>query len=259
MTGAVDPAFIALAERLADAARPVVLGYFRDGVAAETKADKSPVTVADREAEAAMRALIEAAYPDHGIFGEEMGTSNADAEYVWVLDPIDGTVGFATGKPLFGTLIALTRGGVPILGVIDAPALGQRWVGAADHSTTLNGTPVTTRACATLSEAWLYATTPDMFHGPDADAFERLSATVRRRAFGADCYAYGLLASGRVDLVVEADLKPYDYCALVPVIAGAGGTITDWSGAALSLGSDGRVCAAGDAALHKAALALLAG
>lgn len=206
-----------------------------------------------------MRALIEAAYPGHGIFGEEHGKLRADAEYVWVLDPIDGTVGFATGKPLFGTLIALTRDGAPILGVIDAPALDQRWVGAAGRATTMNGATVQTRAGAALAGAWLYATTPDMFRGPDADAFSRLSETVRRRAFGADCYAYGLLASGRVDLVVEADLKPYDYCALVPVIEGAGGTITDWSGAPLTVASGGRVCAAGDAALHKAALARLAG
>lgn len=259
MTEALDPAFAELADKLADAARPVVLKHFHDGVVAESKADQSPVTVADREAEAVMRGLIEAAFPDHGIYGEEHGVTNADAPYVWVLDPIDGTVGFATGKPLFGTLIALTRNGRPVLGVIDAPAMDQRWRGMAGAPSTLNGKEIRTRACAELQDAWLYATTPDMFAGHDAHAFERLSDLVRRRAFGADCYAYGLLASGRVDLVVEADLKPYDYCALVPVIEGAGGVITDWGGAPLTLASDGRVCAAGDGAAHTAALGCLAG
>lgn len=253
----VEQAFIQLAERLADAARPIVLDYFHSSVTTEAKADLSPVTVADKEAESAMRTLIEAAYPDHGIFGEEHGQSNIDAEYVWALDPIDGTVGFATGKPLFGTLIALCRNGTPILGIIDAPAMDQRWIGVSGQPTTMNGTPVSVRPCPELQDAWLYATTPDMFEGHDAHAFDRLSDLVRRRAFGADCYAYGLMASGRVDLIAEADLKPYDYCALAPVIQGAGGVITDWDGAALTLTSGGRVCASGDARTHKAALGCL--
>lgn len=251
-------AYLPLATRLADAARPIVMDYFRRGVTADNKADNSPVTVADREAETAMRDLIEAECPDHGIFGEEFGTVRGDAEYVWVLDPIDGTVGFATGKPLFGTLIALCHRGVPILGIIDAPGVDTRWVGVQGKPTTCNGEVVTTRPCPEISAAWLYATTPDMFSGADADAFSRLSDRVLRRAFGADCYAYGLLASGRVDLVVEADLKPYDYCALVPVIDGAGGKITDWQGRALTIASGARVCASGDAALHTSALGCLA-
>lgn len=258
MTEGIDPAFMQLADRLADVVRPIVLKHFHAGVETEAKADKSPVTVADKEAETAMRTLIEATYPDHGIFGEEFGTANADAEYVWVLDPIDGTVGFATGKPLFGTLIALTRNAKPVLGIIDAPALDQRWRGAVGEASTLNGETIRTRACPDLQDAWLYATTPDMFGGHDAHAFERLSDLVCRRAFGADCYAYGLLASGRIDLVVEADLKPYDFCALAPVIEGAGGVITDWNGAPLTLASDGRVCAAGDGRAHRAALGCLA-
>jgi inositol-phosphate phosphatase/L-galactose 1-phosphate phosphatase/histidinol-phosphatase len=258
MTAGADAALVALAERLADAARPIVMGYFESGVTAEAKADDSPVTAADRQAESAMRAILAAECPDHGILGEEHGRHNTDAEYVWVLDPIDGTVGFATGKPLFGTLIALCRNGAPILGIIDAPAVNERWIGVKGQPTTHNGAAVATRRCAELKDAWLYATTPDMFEGASAHAFQRLSDLIRRRAFGADCYAYGLLASGRVDLVVEADLQPYDYCALVPVIEGAGGVITDWSGGALTLSSDGRVCAAGDRALHPAALDCLA-
>ena len=251
--------WIALAERLADAARPIALRYFRGDLAIEAKADTTPVTVADREAEAAMRALIEDACPGHGILGEEFGAVRRDAEHLWVLDPIDGTQSFVTGKPLFGTLIALAERGRPVVGVIDAPALGERWVGAAGRATTLNGTPVRTRPCGGLDRAWLYATSPHMFRGEDVAAFESLRQRTHRTLYGADCYAYGLLASGFVDVVAEAGMQPYDYCALVPVVDGAGGVITDWRGRPLTIGSDGRVLAAGDATAHAAALSALAG
>ena len=246
--------FLELAGRLADAAAPIALKYFRSGVSVDHKADMSPVTAADREAEAAMRSLIADACPDHGIIGEEHGSQGADAEYVWVLDPIDGTQSFVTGKPLFGILIALTRNGAPILGVIDMPALGERWIGAEGRPTPFNGEDVKTRSCAALGEAWLYATSPEMFEGNDVDAFERLRGKSRRTLYGADCYAYWLLANGTVDMVCEADLKPYDFCALVPVVKGAGGIITDWRGEELSVKSDGRVLAAGDATIHALAL-----
>ncbi len=248
----------ALAERLADAARPIALTYFRGDLDIEAKADMTPVTVADREAEAAMRALIEDAFPDHGIFGEEFGTVRPDAEHLWVLDPIDGTKSFVTGKPLFGTLIALLHRGRPVVGVIDAPALGERWVGAAGRATTFNGRPVRARPCTDLARAWLYATSPHMFEPDDVAAFERLRRRAHQAVYGADCYAYGLLAAGFVDLVAEAGMQPYDYCALVPVVEGAGGVITDWRGGPLTIGSDGRVLAAGDAAVHAAALQALA-
>ncbi|MCH7486362.1 MAG: histidinol-phosphatase [Proteobacteria bacterium] len=250
--------FLALAEKLADAAAPIVMESFRRGAVAETKADMSPVTAADREAEAAMRALIEAAYPDHGILGEELGTQNSGAEFVWVLDPIDGTQSYVTGKPLFGTLIALARDGAPVLGVMDNPALGERWVGCEGRPTTFNGEEVSVRPCGELDQAWLYATSPHMFEG-DFDAFERLRKRVRRALYGAECIAYGLLANGHVDLVCEATMKPYDYAALVPVVTGAGGVISDWQGEALTLGSDGRVLAAGDGRAHAKALAVLNG
>lgn len=248
----------AAAELMAEAVRPIVLGYFRHGVAIDTKADASPVTIADREAEARMREMITQAFPDHGILGEEHGSVRLDAEYVWVLDPIDGTKSFVTGKPLFGTLIALARRGRPVVGVIDAPALGERWIGVEGRPTTFNGQPASVRACPTLDQAWLYATSPQMFEGGDAAAFERLRLRCRATNYGADCYAFGLLANGTVDLVCEASTKPYDYCALVPVIQGAGGVMTDWGGRPLEIESDGRVLAAGDAALHAAALAVLA-
>ena len=212
----------------------------------------------DRLRHAAERRLIAESFPSHGIIGEEFGEHAADAEYVWVLDPIDGTKSFISGVPLFGTLIALTYRGAPILGVIDQPIQRERWVGATGRKTTLNGKPVSTRACRSLVEATLYATSPDMFTQPNAKPFERLRGQVKLARFGADCYAYALLASGFIDLVVEANLKPYDYCALAPVIAGAGGVITDWSGKALSLHSDGRVVASGDKGLAKKARAVLA-
>ena len=250
--------FLALAEKLANTAAPIAMKSFRRGVVAETKADMSPVTVADREAEAAMRALIEAAYPDHGILGEEMGETNTGAEFVWVLDPIDGTQSFVTGKPLFGTLIALARDAVPVLGVMDAPALGERWVGCEGRVTTFNGEEVSVRPCAGIEQAWLYATSPQMFEG-DFDAFERLRKRAHRTLYGAECIAYGLLANGYVDLVCEATMKPYDYAALVPVVTGAGGIISDWNGGALTLQSDGRVLASGDERAHAQALAVLNG
>ncbi|TCS65035.1 histidinol-phosphatase [Varunaivibrio sulfuroxidans] len=250
--------YVALAERLAEVSQPIALSYFRGAFAIDTKDDASPVTVADRQCEQAMRALINETFPDHGILGEEFGNENVDAEFVWVLDPIDGTHSFVTGKPLFGTLIALTRHGVPVLGVINMPALNERWVGVSGRKTTFNGRDVTSRALTNLADAWLYATTPDMFAGPDAAAFRALSAGCRRTGYGADCYAYGLLANGTVDVVCEAMLQPYDYCALVPVIDGAGGRVTDWSGSPLTIASDGRVLAAGDARIHEIGLSVLA-
>jgi inositol-phosphate phosphatase/L-galactose 1-phosphate phosphatase/histidinol-phosphatase len=251
--------WVALAQELADAAGSVIRRYFRQPIAIDDKADQSPVTVADREAEAAMRALIARAYPEHGIFGEEHGVTQGRSGLTWVLDPIDGTRAFITGKPSFGTLIGLWDGDRPILGVIDQPVLNERWLGVAGRPTTLNGRPARCRPCGDVAKAALYATAPEMFVGPHALAFERLRRAVKLPRFGADCYAYALLASGFVDLVAEASLKPYDYAALVPVIAGAGGVTSDWRGRPLTLQGDGTVLAAGDARAHAQALALLAG
>jgi inositol-phosphate phosphatase / L-galactose 1-phosphate phosphatase / histidinol-phosphatase len=260
MTEPVAAAEIALAEALAEAARGIIRGYFRRKIAVDDKSDLTPVTAADREAEAAMRALIEQRFPAHGIIGEEHGRVREDAESVWVLDPIDGTKSFICGIPLFGTLIAMTRRGRPVLGVIDQPILGERWLGATGRATTLNGEPVRTRQCPALDRATLFSTAPElMFRGPDAAGFAGLRRAVKLTRTGADCYAYAQLASGFIDLVVEGGLKPYDYCALAPVIAGAGGVITDWQGSALDLASDGRVIACGDPALAAPARALLAG
>ena len=242
---------------MADAAGAAITPYFRTALRIDDKPDMTPVTAADRAAEEAMRNIIEHRFPEHGIVGEEFGRLRDDAEFVWVLDPIDGTKSFISGVPLFGTLIALTRAGRPILGVIDQPILRERWLGAEGRPSTLNGSPIHCRPCPEVAAATLFATTPDMFHGSDAAAFARVSAAVKLTRFGADCYAYGLLAAGFIDLVIEASLKPYDFSAVIPIVEGAGGVATDWRGDKLGLGSDGRVVVAGDGRVHTAALALL--
>ena len=251
--------FLALAAELADAAGAAIRPYFRQHIAVDDKPDLSPVTAADRAAEQAMRRLIAARFPEHGIIGEEFGREREDAEFVWVLDPIDGTKSFISGVPLFGTLIALAQAGRPILGIIDQPISRERWVGAAGHATSFNGRPVRCRPCPALSAATVFATSPDMFKGADAVAHGRVAAAAKLVRYGADCYAYGLLALGFIDLVVEASLKPYDFSAMLPIVEGAGGVASDWRGAPLTLASDGRVLVAGDRRAHQQALALLAG
>jgi inositol-phosphate phosphatase/L-galactose 1-phosphate phosphatase/histidinol-phosphatase len=251
---------LAFVHRLADAAGEVIRRHYRTPVLVEHKADDSPVTVADREAEAALRALIRAEHPEHGIEGEEFGIERADAEFVWCLDPIDGTKSFITGRPLFGTLISLTRAGRPILGLIDQCILHERWLGIEGQASTWNGEPISVRPCASLEEAVLYVTSPRMFAAAaDRAAFGRIEQRVRLPMYGGDCYAYGLLALGFADLIVEAELDTHDFMALVPVIEGAGGIVTDWQGRSLTTASDGRIVAAGDERVHAEALRLLAG
>jgi histidinol phosphatase-like enzyme (inositol monophosphatase family) len=252
-------AYLALANELADAAGAAIRPYFRTALAVDDKADLSPVTAADRAAETAMRRLIAARFPEHGIIGEEYGRARADAEYVWVLDPIDGTKSFISGVPLFGTLVALARHGVPVIGIIDQPISRERWVGATGRPTTHNGRPARVRPCAGVAAATVFATTPAMFEGADADAFARVAGAAKLVRFGADCYAYGLVALGFVDVVIEASLKTYDFGAMLPIVEGAGGIATDWQGAPLGLSSDGRVLIAGDKRTHSEALALLRG
>jgi inositol-phosphate phosphatase/L-galactose 1-phosphate phosphatase/histidinol-phosphatase len=253
------PDLLDLAERLVDASGAVLRTYFGAGLDADDKDDRSPVTRADREAEAAMRALLAEHAPGHGVIGEELGASGEGAELVWVLDPIDGTKAFVVGKPLFGTLVALLHRGVPVLGVIDQPVLGDRWLGAEGRATTRSGRPARARACSDLGRARLSTSGPQYFSAEGRAAFERVAARARFASYGGDCYQYGLLASGSIDLVVEQALKLWDFAALVPVITGAGGVITDWEGRPLHAGSDGRVLACGDPALHAQVLAVLAG
>jgi len=249
---------IDFADTLADAARTVISGYFRTPFDVIEKADESPVTVADREAEAAIRALIEEHFPDHGIYGEEFENVRLDSRYVWVLDPIDGTRAFVTGLPIFGTLIALADNGVPVLGVLDQPILKERWVGALGHGTRYNGMPVSTRDCGGLERASLYSTTPDMYETPARrSAFGSLYEAVKERRYGGDCYSTGLVASGYIDLHVECGLKPFDYMALAPIIQAAGGIATTWSGEPLTLESGDTFVGAASRPVHEAAVALL--
>lgn len=259
MTGSVSAELVALANSLADAARPIAARYFRTPVTVDDKADQSPVTIADREAETAMRTLLDNRVPQHGVFGEEHGAVRTDAEFVWVLDPIDGTKAFITGLPIFGTLIALLHRGVPVLGIIDQPISKERWVGVVGQGSTLNGRPIKVRACPGLDKAYMYSTAPQMFDGATAGRHQALAEKTKLFRWGGDCYAYGLLAAGHVDLVVENSLKLYDFAALVPVIKGAGGLITDWRGKDLDMHSDGSVIAAGDPAILTAARKILAG
>jgi inositol-phosphate phosphatase / L-galactose 1-phosphate phosphatase / histidinol-phosphatase len=250
VTAPVDAAHLVFADRLAEAAGAVSRRYFRQNLAVDDKADTSPVTIADREAEAAMRALIAEHFPDHGILGEEHGADRTDA---------DGTKSFISGVPLFGTLIALLHQGRPVLGVIDQPISRERWRGLAGQVSTFNGTPIRARSCGALAAATLFGGAPDQFRGKDEEAMARLVASVKLTRYNGDCYAYGLVASGFIDCVVEAGLKPYDFCAILPVIEGAGGMMTDWDGSPLGLASDGRVIAAGDRRLHELVRARLAG
>ncbi len=251
---------LALAQRLADVAGEAIRPLFRAGLRVETKDDASPVTAADRAAEAAMRRLIEAELPRDGIVGEEYGEKPATGGRQWVLDPIDGTTSFIVGRPIFGTLIALLEDGWPVLGIIDQPVARERWVGAVGQPTTFNGKPVRTRACAGLDDAVLATTSPAMFADRDADRFMALAAQVARRrlVWGGDCYNYGLVASGHVDIVIETDLKLHDFAALVPVVEGAGGTMCDWAGDPLSRDSKGDVIALGDPARLDDVLDILA-
>lgn len=241
---------ITLAHRLADAARAAIVPHFRSGLDHERKADATPVTLADRAAEEAMRRILTAEVPQDGVAGEELGTSEGRSGRQWVLDPIDGTTAFLAGRATFGTLIALLVEGFPVLGVIDQPVLGERWLGVTGERTTLNGWPVATRACPDLSHAALATTGPHYFTQDQGDVFMTLAQATdhRRMIMGGDCYNYAMLASGHLDIVCEAGLKLHDFAALVPVVEGAGGTMCDWNGEPLHAGSDGHVLALGDPA-----------
>ena len=241
---------LALANRLADAARAAIRPLFRTGIGSERKDDRSPVTEADRAAEQAMRDLIAAAFPNDAIHGEEFGATTGTSGRTWVLDPIDGTTGFMAGRPIFGTLIALVQEGWPVLGMIDQAILGERWIGITGKPTTFNGQPVRTRPCPSLAEAALATTGPHYFNDRQGETFMALAAKTdhKRMVMGGDCYNYAMLASGHLDVVCEANLKLHDYAALIPVVEGAGGIMCDWNGDPLHAASDGRVLALGDPA-----------
>jgi inositol-phosphate phosphatase / L-galactose 1-phosphate phosphatase / histidinol-phosphatase len=241
---------ISLIQRLAEAAGAAIHPYFRAEFGLESKGDATPVTLADRAAEAAIRTILERERPSDGIIGEEYGTVRESASRQWVIDPIDGTTSFVAGRPIFGTLIALMEDGWPVLGLIDQPILKERWVGAVGQTTTFNGASVKTRACPDLGQAILSTTSPNCFSVHEGEHFMALAAKTahRRLIWGGDCYNYGLLSSGYIDIVVEAGLKIHDFAALIPVVEGAGGMMCDWAGGPLNAESAGHVIALGDPA-----------
>lgn len=248
--------FTLFANKLADESGKIITRYFRTDFEVDIKTDASPVTAADKGAEAKLREIIERERPDDGIFGEEYGIKESKNGYDWVLDPIDGTKSFVIGRPTFGTLISLCKDGVPILGIIDQPVAKERWVGAKGMPTMFNGKPVKTRSCSDLRHAVVGSTAPAQLAGQ----WRTLDLNCAYTVWGGDCYFYGLLANGGLDAVAETMLAPYDYLALVPVVEGAGGLMCDWDGKPLTLSHHdkaGRVLAVGDPARKDDFLALL--
>ena len=253
------------AEAAADVAACVVRPFFRAKLATQEKSDASPVTIADRTAEQAMRAVLAERLPEHGILGEEFGLDRPQARHRWVLDPIDGTRAFITGRPSFGILVALLEDGVPVLGVLDQPITGERWTARSGGTTSyrpgvLQGgrSDIGTRRCPALADAELSCTSPEMLQGDDLPRWTALRRQVKRASWGGDCYAYGLLALGQIDIIAECTMQPWDWAALVPVVEGAGGRITDWQGRPLRQDGDGTVLAVGDPALLGPAVDALA-
>ena len=247
--------FVALANRLADESGKVIAKYFRSAFHIEDKQDASPVTIADKEAEQAIRAILAKERPDDGIHGEEFGSAKGKSGYLWVLDPIDGTKSFATGRPIFATLIGLVHNGEAVLGVINQPITGDRWIGVKGKGTTHNGKRVHARKCPDISKANVSTTGPDLF---ELDEYLKLYAFLKEHTgftlYGGDCYSYGCLASGWLDGVCEGHMKLHDYAALIPVVEEAGGLITDWQGKRLPLEpsfDDQQVIASGDKPLHE--------
>ncbi|MCC6888094.1 MAG: histidinol-phosphatase [Hyphomicrobiales bacterium] len=255
---AVD--FTAFVDELAAASGEAIRPFFRTALSVTDKGSDrfDPVTAADHAAETIMRSLIHRSFPEHGIVGEEFGPERADAEYVWVLDPIDGTKSFLAGMPAWGTLIALTRFGEPVFGMMNQPCIGERFSGdglAAQYKGPAGDRELHTRPCPGLAEAILFTTSPLLMNDADRSAFQRVERAVRLSRYGGDCYAYCLLAAGHVDLVIETELKPHDIIPLIPIITGAGGIVTTWENGSPANG--GRIVAAGDARVHAAALELL--
>ena len=261
---AVD--FAAFVEKLGDAACETILPFFRTAIGADDKnkgGTFDPVTEADRAAEVAMRRMIEAQFPAHGIIGEEFGSVRADAEYVWVLDPIDGTKAFISGLPTWGVLIGLLHHGRPAYGMMVQPFTRERFVGDGS-SAQWTGTglgplrgkrKMSTRRCATLKAATVMTTSPLLYADDKIGALRRVEAAARLVRYGCDCYAFAMLAAGHVDCAIEAGVQAYDVVALIPIVRGAGGVMTDWEGGDASKGGD--VVASGDARLHAEVLARL--
>jgi histidinol-phosphatase len=253
---------LATAHALADQAGAVILPHFRTRLAINHKGGAlfDPITAADLAAETAIREALAATHPAHGIIGEEFGATRSDADYCWIIDPVDGTRAFIVGQPLWGTLIGLVQEGRPLLGLMNQPFIGERfWSGEDQSYFRRRGSPeqtIRTRPCGSLSEALLTASSPDLFVSDEEQSrFAAIAGAVRLRRFGGDCYNYCLLALGQIDLVVEAGLKDFDILPLIPIIERAGGMVSTWEGGDPRKG--GRILAAGDPRLHEQAMKLL--
>lgn len=251
--------FLAFAELLADRSRAMLLEASVRAPDVEIKSDASYVTSTDKAVEAVLREMIVDEYPDHGILGEEFESTGLDAEFVWVLDPIDGTAPFIAGIPVFGSLIGLAWKGAPYLGVIEHPLTAERWVGVAGQFARFNGNPVRVRPCASMEVVFATCSNRDFMRPEDQVRFDRVRERVQYVQYGGSCYAYGVLASGRTDLALDGGLSAFDIYAPAAVITGAGGLVTDWSGGALSFDMSGTVLAAGDKARLEDAIAILQG
>ncbi|MQX37689.1 inositol monophosphatase family protein [Roseospira navarrensis] len=250
-------ALLTRAAAIADEAGRIAARAFRTGLDVEAKADASPVTMADRETERALRAALRDALPEAGLLGEEYGAADLDRPLVWVVDPIDGTKSFISGMPLFGTLVGLLEHGTPVAGVIHMPALGETFAGGAGLGAWLNDRPVSCRPTRALAEAFVCCNDLGGLIRAEPEAARRLLDAPRILRPTGDCYPYGQLAAGWVDAVVDFGLQPYDYLPVVGVVEGAGGVITDWRGHPLTRQSDGRVVAAATPDLHAALLRVL--
>lgn len=253
----VHDAALETAHFLADNAAKTALSYFRQGVNVNLKVDDSPVTIADQQIEHEVRGILNERYPDHTILGEEYGAGDLTNDNVWIIDPIDGTRSFISGHPLFGFLLAHMKSGRCQLGMISMPALGERFIGQRGRGATLNGEAIKTSGQTKLSEALLYINEGDKLIGKERNVLDRLLKVGHTRRFSYDCYPHALLAIGQIDVVVDYDLKPFDYLPLAGVIEEAGGIITDWNGAPLNYTSDGRVVSAATPELHRDLISIL--
>ena len=253
----IEDQHVAFAVEMADVARTVLRENDMARVDVSVKPDRSLVTAMDILIEDRLREMISARYPAHGIIGEERDWVRPGSDYVWVLDPIDGTTAFIAGMPVYGTLIALAVDGVPRLGIIDIPAIDSRWVGAIGRQTTRNGTPIKVRSCPTIAQAIMTNSNQDYFALAERPALDRLRAVTSARVYGGASLNYGLLADGRTDLAIDGGQKVFDFAPFRPIVEGAGGIVTDWAGAQLTLESSGQLLGAGDAKVHRQALDLI--
>lgn len=262
MTDSKINEFVTFSHYLADLSADIAKKYFRQNFGEKTKLDDTPVTLADKEIETIIRSEIEKRFPSHGIIGEELTDIKTDADYKWIIDPIDGTASFIIGRPIFGTLICLSYKNKPLIGMINQPIIGERWVGVAKQYSKFNGQNIKSRNCQNIANAVLCTTSSFFFKGKELDIFTNIASKTKYQSqgwviYGGDCYLYGLLALGFIDIIIETGLSNYDYMALIPILEEAGGTISDWEGKNLDLNSNGKILACGDKNLHSQILQLI--